>query len=128
MPRCNRVWIRSVEPAGRPLVELGQAPRWPRRHALFEKAFLHVAEGALHLALALGIASLAGPDLGAAELGEAIGRRVKTEPPSLRCPERPHAVGAQDLGDTADELKEADESLEGVLAVDGAGEPPDAHP
>ena len=57
-----------------------------------------------------------------------MGRRVKTEPPSLRCPERSHAVGAQDLGDTADELEETHQPLEGVLPVDGAGEPPDAHP
>ena len=62
------------------------------------------------------------------ELGEGEGGRMETEAPSLGGPERTHAVGAQHLGHTAHELEEADQALEGVLAVDGVGEPPDAHP
>ena len=49
----------------------------PVARALFEEPLLHVTEGAFDLALALGVPGLAGPDLGAVELGEASRRRVE---------------------------------------------------
>ena len=114
--------------SGRPLVELGQALGHTGGGALFEEPLLHVPEGALHLALPLGVPGLAGPDLGAVELGELGCRRMEGEPSALGGAERPHPIGAQDLGDPADPLEEPDQALEGVLPVDGPGEPPDPHP
>ena len=74
MPRWTREWMRSsIQRAARSLSS-GQARRRTGGGALFEEPLLHVSEGALHLALPLGVPGLAGPDLGAVELGE-LGRR-----------------------------------------------------
>ena len=83
---------------------LSSADAWrARAAALFEEPLLDVSEGAFDLALALGVSGLAGPDLGAVELGEGGRGRVQAEPPALGLPEGPHPVGAQHLGHPADE-------------------------
>ena len=64
----------------RPFVELGRASRSAGCCALFEEPLLHVPEGTLHLALPFGVPGLAGPDLGAVELGKGGSRRMEGGP------------------------------------------------
>ena len=128
MPRWTRPWTRSSSQMAARSLSSGTLARCPGGGALLEEPLLHVPEGAFHLALPLGVSGLAGPDLGVVELGEVGCRRMEGEPPALGLAECPHPVGAQDLGDPAYPLEEPDQALEGVLPVDGGGEPPDPHP
>src|SRR6202020_2478833 len=117
-----------LDPEGGPLVELGQAGGCSGGGTLLQEPLLHVPDGALHLALPLGVSGLTGPELGPMELGERCCWRMQREPTPLGLAEGSHPVGATYLGHPADALEESDQGLQGVLPVDGAGEPPDAHP
>ena len=116
-----------VEPAAARSLSSAMLSGGPSGLALLQEPFLHVPEGPLHLALALGVPGLAGPDLGPWNWAKSAagGWRVKRRP--WDWPSAPMRSVRATLGTPPTDSKNADQSLEGVLPVDRGGEPPDPH-
>ena len=125
MERWTRPWTRSSTQS---------RPRWlsssiesgdPGHDQFLEERLLQIPERPLDFALAFRVARLAGLDLDAVVTGELERRRMQHEPAALGLPESAHPIGPSELHDAAGGVEEPGHPLEGVLAVDRRGEPPD---
>ena len=121
---CTRPSTRSASGL-RPDIQLVEALRRPERRQLLQEAKPSDPGRGAHLALALGVAGLAGLSSMPWCAGELDRRRMQGEPPPLGVPSAPIRTLQGRQGTAVQLLEDADEPLEGVRHVRSRCDPPE---